>query len=121
MGASFTLGYRASPRGHMATPGPSASVDARRGNLPLQVTRLLGRDGALDVVRNLVLRDDVRLLTLTGPGGSWKTRLGLQAATVLLEQFDDGAFFVDLSPISDPGLVASTIARTFGLRDSSGR
>lgn len=105
----------------MAILGPSVSFDGRPHNLPLQVTRLLGREAALHAVRGLVLRDDVRLVTLTGAGGSGKTRLGLQAVTELLNQFEDGAFFVDLSPISDPGLVVSTIARTFELRDTIGR
>jgi predicted ATPase/class 3 adenylate cyclase len=98
-----------------------ASLDARPHNLPLQVTALLGREQDVRAVRNLVLRDDVRLVTLTGPGGTGKTRLGLQVAADLLEHFEDGAFVVDLAPISDPGLVLSTIAQALGMRDVGGR
>ena len=59
-------------------------------------------------------------MTLTGPGGTGKTRLGLQVAADLLDQFEDGAFFVELAPISDPALVASTIAQALGVaRDRS--
>src|SRR5215210_1455696 len=105
----------------MAEITPLTSLEARLNNLPLQVTRLLGRERELQAVRGLVLREDVRLVTLTGPGGSGKTRLGLQAAAELLDWFEDGAFLVELSPISDPGLVVSTVARTLGLRDVAGR
>ena len=104
-----------------------AAREARPNNLPFQVTRLLGRERELRGVRTLLFRDpsassgQARLVTLTGPGGSGKTRLGLQAATELLDHFEDGAFFVDLAPISDPGLVVSSIARALGLRDAAGR
>jgi predicted ATPase len=61
-----------------------------------------------------------RLLTLTGPGGSGKTRVAVKLATSLQGQFEDGACFVALAPISDPKLVARTIAKTIGVRDASG-
>src|SRR5205823_5112967 len=89
--------------------------------LPIQTTALIGREPEVQEVRGLVLRPDVRLVTLTGPGGTGKTRLGLQVAAELLDQFEDGAFFVDLAPISDPGLVVSTIAQPLGVRDAAGR
>ena len=66
-----------------------------------------------------VRSEEVRLLTLTGPGGTGKTRLGLQAAANLLEEFSDGVFFVALATISEPELVASTIARTLGVKEST--
>src|SRR4051812_34741895 len=100
---------------------PLVSLDARPHNLPLQVTPLLGREQDVQAVRSLLLSDDVRLVTLTGPGGTGKTRLGLQVAADLLEYFEDGAFVVELAPISDPDLVLSTIARALGVRDASGR
>src|SRR4051812_47854250 len=80
---------------------PLVSLDARPHNLPFQVTPLLGREQDVQAVRSLLLRDGVRLVTLTGPGGTGKTRLGLQAAADLLEHFEDGTFVVELAPISD--------------------
>src|SRR5687768_10650420 len=94
---------------------PLLSLGARPHNLPLQTTSLLGRERDVHALRRLLLRDDVRLVTLTGPGGTGKTRLGLQVAADLLDRFEDGAFFVDLAPISDPNLIVPTVARTLGV------
>ena len=99
---------------------PLASLDARPHNLPVQPTALIGRERELDALRDLLLREEVRLLTLTGPGGTGKTRLGLQLAADLLDHFEDGACFVPLAPISDPSLVASTVAQTLGIREVGG-
>jgi predicted ATPase len=63
----------------------------------------------------------VRLLTLTGPGGTGKTGLALQAGAELLEDFDDGVFFVSLASITDPDLVPSTIAKPLGVKESTGQ
>jgi predicted ATPase/class 3 adenylate cyclase len=83
-------------------------------NLPIQRTSFVGR--AREVARVKELLGSTRLLTLTGPGGSGKTRLAVQAARELLTDYPDGVFFVELAPISDPRLVPSTIADSVGAR-----
>src|SRR5919199_480705 len=96
------------------------TLDARPTNLPVQPTPFIGREQEVAVVRACVLRPEMRLLTLTGPGGTGKTRLALQVAADLLDAFPDGVYFVDLAPISDPALVATTIATTLGVRETGG-
>lgn len=89
------------------------TVDARPTNLPLQFTSFVARERELQRVKDLMAEH--RLVTLTGPGGSGKTRLGLQAAAELLGSFRDGAFFVDLAPVRVPDVVPLTVARTLGV------
>jgi len=89
-------------------------------NLPVQPTPLVGRERELDDVIGLVRRTDIRIVTLTGPGGAGKTRLALQAGAELAEEFAEGVFFVALAPIDDSALVVSTIAKTLGLRETEG-
>src|SRR5215212_8952271 len=97
---------------------PLKTLDSRRNNLPTQPTPLVGREKELEEVLALLRSSDVRLLTLTGPGGTGKTRLGMQAAAELTDEVENGVFFVALSAITDPALVAPTIARTLGLTES---
>ena len=83
-------------------PAPR-TLDARPNNLPVQLTSFVGREQEIAEVRRLL--DGTRLLTLSGPGGSGKSRLALQVAAELLPDFRDGAFFADLSSVTDPALV----------------
>jgi predicted ATPase/transcriptional regulator with XRE-family HTH domain len=87
-------------------------------NLPAPLTSFIGRAESIEAVRSLLHRPEVRLVTLTGPPGIGKTRLSLQVGRSLGQEYRDGAFFVPLAVISDPALVASAIARRFGLRES---
>jgi predicted ATPase/class 3 adenylate cyclase len=88
-------------------------------NLPTERTAFIGRDHELAGLVEMVRRR--RLVTLTGPGGTGKTRLALRAAGKLLDDSPNGVFFVDLAPISDPGLVPSTIAAALGVREEGAR
>jgi predicted ATPase/class 3 adenylate cyclase len=100
---------------------PLQTLEAHPNNLPAQPTPLIGREVELAAVQRLLQREGVRLVTLTGAGGTGKTRLGLQIAAELLEEFADGVFFVDLAPIRDPDLVVPTIAQALGIREAEGR
>jgi predicted ATPase/class 3 adenylate cyclase len=97
---------------------PLRSLDPARHNLPTQATPLVGRERELASASDRLLRPEVRLLTLTGPGGVGKTRLGLQLAAEVIEHFPDGVFFVPLAPLSDSALVVPAIARALGVQDT---
>jgi hypothetical protein len=87
-----------------------------RHNLPAQATSLVGRELEVAQVCALLRRPDTRIVTLSGPGGAGKTRLGLQVAAELFDDFADGVFFVALAPLADPSLLLATIAQALGLR-----
>jgi len=97
---------------------PIRSLDARPNNLPTQLTSFVGRDRELADVTALLA--GTRLLTLTGPGGTGKTRLALQLAAVAADDHPDGTWFVALEPIASPDLVLPTIARTIGATERAG-
>jgi predicted ATPase/class 3 adenylate cyclase len=92
----------------------------RPTNLPVQPNSLVGRERELAELVALLRDEGVQLLTLTGPGGTGKTRLGLQVAAELFEDFRSGVFFVSLAPISDPDLVVPAIAEALALRAVAG-
>ena len=96
------------------------TLDARPNNLPAQLTVLVGRDTELERCRERLRRPDVRLMTLTGPGGIGKTRLALQVATEMIDEFEDGAYFVPLTT-SDPDLALSDMAQALGVRETAGQ
>jgi len=89
--------------------------------LPTSLTPLLGREQETTSLRQLLRRPEVRLVTITGPGGVGKTSLALQVAHELQDTFADGVFFISLAPISDPTLIVPTIAQTLSLPESPRR
>ena len=99
---------------------PLRTLDARPNNLPAQATTLVGREAELAQVRALLRRDGVRLLTLSGPGGTGKTRLALQAVAEMVDEFEHGVWFTALAPIRDPALVLPAVAAALGVKDAPG-
>src|SRR5262245_44774786 len=79
--------------------------------LPAQMTSTIGRAREIDELVALLRREDARLVTLTGPGGVGKTRLGLEAARILKDDFPDGVYFVSLAPLRDSAQILQAIAR----------
>ena len=92
-----------------------------RSNLPVPASSFIGRDRELGEIVELLSRDGVRLLTLTGPGGMGKTRLALQAAAEVSDSFPDGVWWVPLAPLRDAELVLSSVARVLEVKEEPGR
>src|SRR5512143_1435390 len=100
-----------------AGPAPAAlnTPESFRHNLPAQLTSFIGREREMAEAKELLAK--ARLLTLTGPGGTGKTRLSLQIAQDMLPVFQHGVWLVELAPLTDPYLIPQTIASVFGLRE----
>jgi predicted ATPase/DNA-binding SARP family transcriptional activator len=117
----------ANPNGHALVPRettgePVVQVATQpRTNLSTPLTPLIGREREVDAVSTLLGRTDVRLVTLSGPGGVGKTRLGLQVGAAVRDLFADGIFFVPLAPISDPDLVVAAITQTLDVKEMGGQ
>ena len=121
------LGLDATARGELldaARPEVTEVGSAARGQfpphaaLPLPPTPLIGREAEVVALTRLLAETDVRLVTLTGPGGTGKTRLAQEVAAVARDRYPDGVGFVDLSPLTDANLVVLTIASSLGVRES---
>jgi predicted ATPase len=98
---------------------PLRTLEATPNNLPMQLTSFIGRDDQVRDAKALLAKS--RLLTLTGPGGTGKTRLSLQIAADVLDRFPDGVYFVPLAAIHDPELVPSAIAQALAIQTSGKR
>lgn len=98
---------------------PLKSLDSLPNNLPIQLTSFIGREREIAEVKRLL--SQTRLLTLTGAGGAGKTRLSLQVAAELLESFEEGVWFVELAPLSDPPLLPQTVATTLKVQEQPNR
>jgi predicted ATPase/class 3 adenylate cyclase len=97
---------------------PPRTIEGRATNLPAQPTPLIGRSRELGAVRTLLLGEGTRMVTLTGPGGTGKTRLALQVAADLVDEFPDGVYGVMLAPIADPSVVPLELARVLGVEET---
>jgi len=98
---------------------PLQTLDTFPHNLPVQVTSFIGREKEIKEIKRLLWES--RLVTLTGPGGTGKSRLSLQIAAEFLELYPDGAWLVELAPITDPALLPQTVANALGVREAPGR
>jgi predicted ATPase len=100
---------------------PVKQVETRPISLPVSRTGFVGREKEVAAAKELLQRQDVRLVTVTGPGGIGKTRLAVEVASGLIERFPGGIHFIPLSPLSDPDLIASVIVQTLGIREAGGQ
>jgi predicted ATPase/serine/threonine protein kinase len=100
---------------------PARQAEPRATKIPVQRTAFVGREKEIAAAKELLLSKDARLVTVTGPGGIGKTRLGVEIASSVLENFPGGVHFVPLSPLRDSALVASVIVQTLGIREAGGQ
>jgi predicted ATPase len=105
----------------LATEFPPLRTAGRRGRRPAHLGSFVGRQREVQAVSRLLMDDDARLVTLTGPGGIGKTRLALEVAARLEPSFNEGTVIVLLAPVRSPSLVVPTITQTLGLPETSGR
>ncbi|HEY0157808.1 MAG TPA: protein kinase [Thermoanaerobaculia bacterium] len=115
--ASDDAAVDSDPGSRMATTEQVAIDALPFTNLPQKLTPLVGRDAERADVLSLLRRDDVRLVTLTGPGGTGKTRLSLAVGMELLRELDDGVWWVSLAPVREARLVLTEIAAVFGVQE----
>jgi predicted ATPase/class 3 adenylate cyclase len=97
------------------------TLENRPTNLPIQPTALVGREWELQQLQELIGREDVRLLTLTGPAGSGKTRLAMQVGAEVIDQFPEGVWFVNLAAVAEVAHVLPTVAQTLALKEEPER
>jgi len=100
---------------------PLKTLNYRPNNLPTQLTSFVGRHKDVEAVSGLLHQDMVRLITLVGPGGVGKTRLGLQVAADAAEAFPGGMYFIDLSVVQDKDGVVAALAHAIGVREEAHR
>ena len=105
----------------IAAPHADPDPRTRWHNLPARRTSFIGRSAELAALEPMLLDPDIRLLTLTGPGGTGKTRLALEVGARLASCFDGGVSFVNLAPIAEPSHVLTAVAQALGVRDTGGR
>ena len=117
--AVFAAAARRAPYGRVRS-GLAAKEPFPEARPPAPLDAFVGREREVAAAAGLLRRGDIRLLTLTGPGGVGKTRLALAVASELRGGFADGIVFVDLAPIRDPALVLPAVAERLGIRDDVG-
>jgi predicted ATPase/class 3 adenylate cyclase len=104
----------------MAEFPPPLTLESSPNNLPLQTTEFLGRRAEINAIQSMLLTPTTRMVTIVGPGGAGKTRLGLQVAAESMDRFRDGASFVDLSAETDPNAAFEAIVRALDIPAASG-
>jgi hypothetical protein len=101
-----------------ASAATDAATASSRGDVPVALTELIGRESEVEELCRMLSDDTIRLVTLTGPGGIGKSRLAIEVAKALSDRFAGGTTFVPLSPLRDPALVPNAIAQALGVRDT---